>query len=73
MMISKILKHVSDIVNVIKPSACVCRNICVAVCVSVVLHAAFSLNHYSFGEICDFFIVFLPDELRALIHLAGFE
>lgn len=42
-------------------------------CMSVVLLVAFTLNLYSFREICDFFIIFLPDELRALVYLAGLE
>jgi len=40
---------------------------------SMVLLAAFSLYHNSFGEICDFFIIFFPHEVRALVHLAGLK
>lgn len=36
----------------------------------MILLVAFSLNLNSFGEICDFFVIFLPDELRVCIHLA---
>lgn len=42
-------------------------------CVTVVLLDALGFNHYPFREICDFFIIFLPDELGAFVYLAGLE
>lgn len=37
------------------------------------LHVALCLNHDSFREICDFLVVFLPDELRSLVHHTGLK
>lgn len=37
------------------------------------LRVALCLNHDSFREICDFLVVFLPDELRSLVHHTGLK
>lgn len=41
--------------------------------VCVVLQIAFGLDLYPFGKVGDLLVVPLPDEVRALVHLAGLE